>query len=134
MTSNEIRSEFEAWDDLRCYPAITREPAWFAYLAAAQTREKRIAELEKDVADSASAISAIHQLRMDAEKRIAELAAERDEWRTIEYLWGCGMVELRCNSDGRFIAECTHAEGRAEYYRGDTPEQTIDDAMREEKP
>jgi hypothetical protein len=46
MTHNEIRSEFEAWDDLRCYSAITREPAWFAYLAAAEPREKRIAELE----------------------------------------------------------------------------------------
>jgi chromosome segregation ATPase len=79
MTRDEIIKECNAWsgDDLTRLGCSIME----AYLAAAEPRESRIAELEKDVADSASAISAIHQLRMDAEKRIADLAADRDEWR-----------------------------------------------------
>jgi DNA repair exonuclease SbcCD ATPase subunit len=87
MTSNEIRAEFESWFKGRFgySPSINGQQVHpthlAAYLAAAEPREKRIAELEKDVADSASAISAIHQLRMNAEKRIAELVADRDEWR-----------------------------------------------------
>jgi prefoldin subunit 5 len=100
MTSDEIREEFEAWASLRwpqriedwkknkmcAWEACVQEAFEKAYLAAAEPREKRIAELEQRLAALRDVCNELIKIRGESqaiqdEKRIAELEQERDEWR-----------------------------------------------------
>jgi chromosome segregation ATPase len=107
MTSDEIREEFEAWASLRwpqriedwkknkmcAWEACVQEAFEKAYLAAAEPREKRIAELERERDEwrhkhesLRSGIATVEARLAENEKCLGELSgfAEMDKQRIVE--------------------------------------------------
>jgi DNA repair exonuclease SbcCD ATPase subunit len=107
MTSDEIREEFEAWASLRwpqriedwkknkmcAWEACVQEAFEKAYLAAAEPREKRIAELERERDEwrhkhesLRSDIATVEARLAENEKCLGELStfAEMDKQRIAE--------------------------------------------------
>ncbi len=54
--------------------------------------------------------------------------ADAERWKCLSLLWFAGEVELSCDDEGQFTLLSDPAEYASSFYKGDSPESTIDAA------
>ena len=126
MTPDEIRAEFEAWWPTQYnFPqyAIPHEKRiqWRAYLAAAEPRERRIAELEEhrqwQLGHMVASAKAFSEKSLECKRLDARLARVTEALRRIE--------RWELPATGTFLGERDYMRGIARAAIADEPKDKI---------
>lgn len=80
-----------------------------------------------------AAVQALTTMLIRAQQGETTPSATREKdaarWQALLWRWGSGTVTLEYSDDGYPTLHVEHAEARDEFYKGQTPEEVIDQAI-----